>query len=57
MQLSWTKFTTLEMLFAADYVICDYSAVIFEAAVIGKPLFSMLLTMIDAGGERFLHRL
>lgn len=33
------KFTTLEMLFAADYVVCDYSAVIFEAAIIGKPMF------------------
>lgn len=32
-------FTTIEMIFAADYVICDYSAVVFEAAVIGKPLF------------------
>lgn len=27
------------MLFAADYVICDYSAVIFEAAILKKPLF------------------
>lgn len=33
------EFSTLEMLFAADYVICDYSAVVFEAAIIGKPLF------------------
>lgn len=32
-------FTTIEMIFAADYVICDYSAVVFEAAVVGKPLF------------------
>ena len=33
------KFTTLEMLFAADYVICDYSAVIYEAAILKKPMF------------------
>ena len=33
------EFSTLEMLFAADYVICDYSAVIFEAAILKKPLF------------------
>ena len=30
------RFTTLEMLFAADCVICDYSAVIFEAAITGS---------------------
>ena len=33
------EFSTLEMILAADYVICDYSAVVFEAAVAGKPLF------------------
>lgn len=33
------KFSTLEMLFAADYVVCDYSAVIFEAAILKKPMF------------------
>ena len=33
------EFTTLEMLFAADYVVCDYSAVVFEAAVLCKPIF------------------
>ena len=32
-------FTTLEMLYRADYVICDYSAVVFEAALMEKPLF------------------
>lgn len=33
------KFSSLEMIFAADYVVCDYSAIVFEAAIIGKPLF------------------
>lgn len=33
------KFTTIEMMYVADYVICDYSAVVYEAAVMGKPLF------------------
>ncbi len=33
------KFTTTEMLFLADYVIADYSTVLFEAAVLNKPLF------------------
>ncbi len=32
-------FTTIEMLTAADYVIVDYSAVIYEAALMKKPLF------------------
>lgn len=34
-----TEFSSLEMLSVADYVISDYSAFIFEAAVAGKPLF------------------
>lgn len=46
------KFTTLEMLFAADYVICDYSAVIFEAAVMGKPMFFYTFDYDDYGVER-----
>lgn len=33
------EFSTMEMLMAADFVICDYSAVIFEAAILKKPLF------------------
>lgn len=33
------KFSTMEMMMAADFVICDYSAVIFEAAILKKPLF------------------
>lgn len=32
-------FPTIDMLIAADYVICDYSAVVFEAAILKKPLF------------------
>ena len=46
------KFTTLEMLFAADYVICDYSAIIFEAAIIGKPLFFYTFDYETYGEER-----
>jgi len=34
-----SEFSTIDMISAADYVICDYSAVIFEAAVLKKPLF------------------
>ena len=32
------KFSTLEMLFVADYVISDYSCIVYEAAVMGIPL-------------------
>lgn len=32
------RFSTIEMMFAADYVICDYSAVVYEAALLVKPL-------------------
>lgn len=33
------EFSTMKMLCAADYVITDYSAVVFEAALAGKPIF------------------
>lgn len=33
------KFTSFEMFFVADYIITDYSAVIFEAMLLNKPLF------------------
>lgn len=33
------KFSTLEMMYAADYVVCDYSAIVFEAALMEKPIF------------------
>lgn len=32
-------FTSLELLSVADYVVTDYSAFVFEAAVAGKPIF------------------
>lgn len=33
------KFTTADMLFVSDYVITDYSAIVFEAAFLNKPLY------------------
>jgi len=45
-------FTTLEMLFAADYVICDYSAVIYEAAILKKPLFFYTFDYESYGVDR-----
>lgn len=39
------EFTTIEMFTAADYVIVDYSAVIYEAALMNKPLFFYVYDM------------
>ena len=33
------KFTTLDMMLISDYVITDYSAIVYEAAFLNKPLF------------------
>ena len=46
------KFSTLEMIFAADYVICDYSAIVFEAALAGKPLFFYAFDYKEYGADR-----
>lgn len=46
------KFSTLEMLFAADYVVLDYSAVVFEAALMKKPLFFYNFDMDEYAGNR-----
>ncbi len=32
-------FTTTEIMTIADYIITDYSAIVFEAAILSKPLF------------------
>lgn len=46
------KFTTIEMMYVADYVICDYSAVVYEAAVMGKPLFFFTFDYESYGVDR-----
>lgn len=46
------NFTTIEMMYAADYVICDYSAVVYEAAVMGKPLFFYTFDYESYGVDR-----
>lgn len=46
------KLSTLEMIFAADYVICDYSAVVFEAALAEKPLFFYTFDYKEYGADR-----
>lgn len=46
------EFTTIEMLYAADYVVCDYSAVVFEAAVLKKPLFFYAFDYDEYGAAR-----
>ncbi len=46
------EFTTLEMILAADYVVCDYSAVVYEAAVLKKPLFFYTFDYESYGVDR-----
>lgn len=46
------KFSTIEMFAAADYVIADYSAVIYEAALMNKPLFFYTYDMEEYQGNR-----
>ena len=46
------EFTTLEMMYLADYVICDYSAVVYEAALLEKPLFFYAFDMDYYEGAR-----
>lgn len=37
--ISDTKYATLDWLMVADYVITDYSAIVYEAAILHKPIF------------------
>lgn len=46
------EFTTLEMIFAADYVICDYSAIVFESAILQKPMFFYIFDYESYGVDR-----
>lgn len=46
------KFSTIEMMFAADYVVCDYSAVVYEAAIMRKPLFFYTFDYDSYGVDR-----
>lgn len=46
------KFSTIEMFATADYVIADYSAVIYEAALMNKPLFFYTYDMKEYQGNR-----
>lgn len=39
----------------ADYVICDYSAVVFEAALMGKPLFFYTFDFDEYEGSRSFY--
>ena len=46
------EFSTMEMLVAADYVVCDYSAIVYEAALLAKPLFFYGFDLADYTGAR-----
>ena len=45
-------FATKEMLYAADYIICDYSAIVYEAAILEKPLFFYTFDYESYGVDR-----
>lgn len=46
------SFSTLDMFSVADYVITDYSAIVFEAALMGKPLFFYCYDLDKYGKKR-----
>lgn len=46
------KFSSIDMLTVADYVITDYSAFIFEAAIAGKPIYRYVPDKCEYKGER-----
>lgn len=48
------KFTTFDMIFAADYVISDYSCVVYEAAVRQIPLYFFAFDLKKYEGNRGL---
>ena len=48
------EFTTFDMLFVADYVISDYSCVVYEAAVRGIPLYFLAFDLELYEGNRGL---
>ena len=47
-----TVFSTMEMMCAADIVICDYSAVAFEAALMGKKMLFYAFDLDEYKGRR-----
>lgn len=49
------KYSTFELLKIADYVITDYSAIAFEAAVVNKPIFFYLYDLKDYEENRGLN--
>lgn len=48
-------FSTLETMSIADYVVCDYSAVVFEAALMGRPLFFYAFDLDEYEGSRSFY--
>ena len=48
-------FSTLEIMTIADCVVCDYSAVVFEAALMGKPVFFYAFDLDEYEGTRSFY--
>lgn len=49
------KESTFEMLFAADHVISDYSSIIYEAGLLGLPIYSYAYDWQDYSGKREIN--
>lgn len=50
-----TSYPTFEVIFASDYVISDYSSVIYEAGLAGKPILEYAYDWDDYSKERELN--
>lgn len=49
------KYSTMDLLTIADYVITDYSAIAFEAAILNKPLYFYLYDIDKYNNDRGLN--
>lgn len=49
-----TKFSSMDMLFIADYMISDYSCIIYEAAILNIPLFFLAFDLREYLSNRGL---
>jgi CDP-ribitol ribitolphosphotransferase len=48
-------FSSLELAMAADHLVCDYSSIIFDYLIVGKPLYFFCFDLDDYGVERGLY--
>ncbi len=49
------EFSTMEMMLVSDYIVADYSAIIFEGALMGKPMFFYVPDFEEYQGRRSFY--